>query len=155
MVRILIADDSDLVRSKLAAELSTHGDWTVCGEALNGRKAVLQALDLRPDLILLDFSMPMLSGLQAAEEILKLLPSVPVVLYTLYDDPQMRAEAKKIGICKVIPKASSTNLVAELEEILGKQHEIGPLSVSDEYILELDPPSGEDSQLPPGKPDDR
>jgi len=81
---------------------------------------VLQALDLRPDLILMDFSMPMLSGLQAAEEILKLMPSVPVVLYTVYDDQQMEAEAKKIGICKVISKSRSENLVAELEAILGK-----------------------------------
>lgn len=120
MVKILIADDSDLVRSKLADALSTHAGWRICGQAANGRKAVLQALDLRPDLILMDFSMPMLSGLQAAEEILKLMPFVPVVLYTVYDDQQMEAEAKKIGICKVISKSRSENLVAELEAILGK-----------------------------------
>ena len=120
MVKILIADDSELVRSKLADALSTHADWSICGQAANGRKAVLQALDLSPDLILLDFSMPMLSGLQAAEEILKLMPLVPVVLYTVYDDQQMEAEAKKIGICKVISKSKSENLVAELEAVLGK-----------------------------------
>jgi len=120
MVKILIADDSDLVRSKLADALSTHAGWSICGQAANGRRAVLQALDLRPDLILMDFSMPMLSGLQAAEEILKLMPFVPVVLYTVYDDPQMEAEAKKIGICKVISKSKSENLVAELEAILGR-----------------------------------
>jgi DNA-binding NarL/FixJ family response regulator len=120
MVKILIADDSDLVRSKLADALSTHAGWSICGQAANGRRAVLQALDLRPDLILMDFSMPMLSGLQAAEEILKLMPSVPVVLYTVYDDQQMEAEAKKIGICNVISKSRSENLVAELEAILGK-----------------------------------
>jgi DNA-binding NarL/FixJ family response regulator len=120
MVKILIADDSDLVRSKLADALSTHAGWSICGQAANGRRAVLQALDLRPDLILMDFSMPMLSGLQAAEEILKLMPSVPVVLYTVYDDQQMEAEAKKIGVCKVISKSRSENLVAELEAILGK-----------------------------------
>jgi DNA-binding NarL/FixJ family response regulator len=120
MVKILIADDSELVRSKLADALATHAGWSICGQAANGRRAVLQALDLRPDLILLDFSMPMLSGLQAAEEILKLMPSVPVVLYTVYDDQQMEAEAKKIGICKVISKSKSENLVAELEAILGR-----------------------------------
>jgi DNA-binding NarL/FixJ family response regulator len=120
MVKILIADDSELIRSKLADALSTHSDWSICGQAANGRKAVLQALDLRPDLILMDFSMPMLSGLQAAEEILKLMPFVPVVLYTVYDDAQMEAEAEKIGICKVISKSRSENLVAELEAILGK-----------------------------------
>lgn len=154
MTKILIADNSELTRSKLVDVLSAHADWTICGEAANGRKAVLQALDLRPDLILLDFSMPMLSGFQAAAEILKLMPLVPVVLYTLYDDAQMDAEAKKIGIRKVISKSKSANLVAELEEILGKPHENRPLNVSGEYILELDPPSGGDSQLPlmPPKP---
>src|ERR1700722_754204 len=98
MVKILIADDSELVRSKLADALSTHADWSICGQAANGRKAVLQALDLSPDLILLDFSMPMLSGLQAAEEILKLMPLVPVVLYTVYDETHRATESMKTGI---------------------------------------------------------
>jgi DNA-binding NarL/FixJ family response regulator len=110
MAKILIADDSTLIRPMLGAALSARGDWTICGEAANGRQAVLLALQLRPDLIILDFFMPMLSGLQAAEQILKMMPLVPIVLYTMHDNAQVEAEARRIGIRKVISKAKSMNL---------------------------------------------
>ena len=65
-VRILIADDSELVRSKLEATLSTRDDWIVCSQAADGREAVnILAVEQKPDFIILDFSMPMLSGIQA------------------------------------------------------------------------------------------
>jgi DNA-binding NarL/FixJ family response regulator len=141
-VKILIADDSPLIRSKLAATLSTRDDWIVCGQAADGREALMLAVEQKPDFIILDFSMPMLSGIQAAAEILKIMPRVPIVLYTLYDDPHTEAEAKKVGIRKVISKTKSLNLVSDLEEILGKPHEIGPLGVTVEYAIE--PAQGED-----------
>jgi DNA-binding NarL/FixJ family response regulator len=142
-VKILIADDSLLVRSKLATTLSTRGDWIVCGQAADGREAVMLAIEQQPDCIVLDFSMPLLSGIQAASEILKIMPRVPIVLYTLYDDPHTEAEAKKVGIRKVISKTKSLNLVTDLEEILGKPHNIGPLDVTAKYAIE--PAQGEDS----------
>jgi DNA-binding NarL/FixJ family response regulator len=100
-------------------------------------------IELRPDVILLDFLMPTLSGLQAAEEILKLMPLVPIVLYTMYDNAQLEAEAKKMGIRKIVSKANSQKLIAALEEVLGKPHDIGPIGVSSEYKVE--PVSGEGS----------
>jgi DNA-binding NarL/FixJ family response regulator len=75
-VKILIADDSPLIRSKLAATLSTRGDWIVCGQAADGREAVMLAVEQKPDFIILDFSMPMLSGILAAAEILKVMPTL-------------------------------------------------------------------------------
>jgi CheY-like chemotaxis protein len=141
-VRILIADDSELVRSKLEATLSTRDDWIVCSQAADGREAVMLAVEQKPDFIILDFSMPMLSGIRAAAEILKVMPRVPIVLYTLYDDPHTEAEAKKVGIRKVISKTKS-DLVADLAEILGKPHNIGPLDVSDAYAIE--PVPGEEA----------
>lgn len=129
MAKILIADASTLVRPMLSAALSNR-DWTICGEASNGREAILLAFQLRPDLILFDFLTPILSGLEAAAEILKIMPLVPIVLYTTYDNPQL--DGNKIGIRKIVTKANSLNLVAALEEILGKPHLIGPLGVSDE-----------------------
>ena len=143
MARILIADDSALIRPILTVALCARNDWTICGEASNGQQAVLLAFQLRPDIILLDFLMPKLSGLQAAEQILKVMSLVPIVLYTMYDNEQLEAEAKKIGIRKVFSKANSSVLVAALEEILGKPHEIGPLGVTDEYAQE--PVRGESS----------
>ena len=96
---------------------------------------MLLAVELRPDVILLDFLMPMLSGLQAAEQILKLMPLVQIVLYTMSDNEQVEAEAKKTGIRKVVSKATSRSLVAALEEVLGKPHGVGPIGVSGEYKL--------------------
>src|SRR5579864_776857 len=156
-VRILIADDSELIRSKLAATLSASGDWTICGEAADGRQAVMLAVEQNPDFIILDFSMPVLSGIQAAAEILKIMPRVPIVLYTLYDDAHTEAEAKKVGIRKVISKTKSANLIADLEGLIGKPHNIGPLGVSDGYAIEAT--RGEDDSVaatptkPPLKPD--
>ena len=148
-VRILIADDSELVRSKLVATLSARADWTICAEAANGQQAVLLAVEQKPDFIILDFSMPMLSGIQAAAEILKIMPRVPIVLYTLYDDAHTEAEAKRVGIRKVISKTKSANLVADLEDLLGKPHHIGPLGVTDEYAIE---PGEETGTSEPAKP---
>jgi len=101
----LKTDDSALIRPMLDAAFEVRADWTICGEAANGRQAVLLAAELKPDLILLDFLMPMRTGLQAAEEILKIMPHVPIVLYTFYDNAQLEAEAKKIGVRKVVAKA--------------------------------------------------
>jgi DNA-binding NarL/FixJ family response regulator len=143
MAKILIADDSSLIRPMLVAALSARADWTICGEASDGRQAVLLAFQLRPDLILLDFFMPVLSGFQAAEQILKVMPRVPILLYTMSDNEEVEAEAKKIGIRKIVSKANSSKLVAALEEVLGKPHDIGPIGVSDEYTV--DPVRGEGS----------
>jgi DNA-binding NarL/FixJ family response regulator len=148
MAKILIADDSELIRPMLVGALSERKDWTICGEAANGRQAVLLAAELRPDVILLDFLMPMLSGLQAAEEILKIMPRVPIVLYTMSDNEQVEAEAKKIGIRKIVSKANSQKLVAALEEVLGKPHDIGPIGVSDDYTVERVRDEGSTSILP-------
>src|SRR5580704_16445914 len=112
MPRILIADDSSLIRPMLVATLSARADWTICGEASNGRQAVLLAFQVNPDLILIDFFMPMLSGFQAAEQILKVMPLVPIVLYTMSDNEQVEAEARKIGIRRVVAKASSASLLS-------------------------------------------
>jgi DNA-binding NarL/FixJ family response regulator len=155
-VKILVGDDSALISPMLAVALSKRDDWTICGEASDGRQAVLLALQSRPDLIVLDFLMPVLSGLQAAEQILKIMPLVPIVLCTMCDDAQVEAEAKRIGIRKVISKTKSANLVADLEEILGKPHNVGPLRVGDEYVIE--PPPGQNSAAvkpakTPSKPD--
>jgi DNA-binding NarL/FixJ family response regulator len=117
---ILIADDSEFLRTNLRSLLQ-RPDWVVCGEAANGRQAVLMASQLKPDLIVLDFAMPMLNGIQAAEEILKVTPRVPIVLYTLHKNPQLDFDANKVGISKVISKSDNVNsLISYLEELLAR-----------------------------------
>jgi two-component system response regulator AlgR len=115
--RILIADDHESVLRRVRATLESHPDWKVCGDAVNGREAVKKAVELRPDLVVLDWAMPELNGLNAADQIRDLLPNVPIVLHTLYGS-HVRAEAKAHAICRVVEKAKSGALVTAIEECL-------------------------------------
>jgi len=119
MKRILIADDSELVRKQLRVILESHPGWHVCSEAANGQKAILLAQELKPDLVVLDLAMPMLDGFRAAAEIVEMLPSVPIVIYTFHDLPQMELEAKKFGVRAIVPKSADEKfLIQALEGVL-------------------------------------
>ena len=98
--------------------LESHPGWEVCGEAVNGREAVKKAVELRPDLIVLDFAMPEWNGLRAAEEISKLLPGIKMVLHTIYGSA-VGPEAQKHGICRVVEKAKTGALVSAVDELIG------------------------------------
>jgi DNA-binding NarL/FixJ family response regulator len=106
-VRILIADDSKMIRRTLRSFLEANPNWQVCDEAIDGRDAVQKTKHLIPDLIILDLAMPVMNGLHAAREISQLLPSVPIVLYSMYATPQVELEAKKVGIRAVVPKTEA------------------------------------------------
>jgi DNA-binding NarL/FixJ family response regulator len=119
MARILIADDSEITRKLLSAALGSHEGWTICGEAVNGRNAILMAHDLKPDLVIMDLVMPMLDGLQAAAEIAKGAPTVPIVLYSLQILPELEMEAKKYGVWALVSKSADRNVLIEtLERLL-------------------------------------
>jgi len=116
--RILIADDHESVLRRIHAMLQGDPVWEICGDAVDGREAVEKAAKLEPDLVILDFAMPRLNGLQAASEIRKLLPGVPIVMFTLYGS-QIKAESQKQGIFRVVDKTKSQTLVPALKELLG------------------------------------
>jgi two-component system, LytTR family, response regulator AlgR len=97
--------------------LEAHPGWEVCGEAVNGYEALTKAIELRPDLIILDFAMPGVDGLKAAHEISKLLPGVQIVLHTMYGAGVV-LEASRHGIFRVVEKAKSGALVSAIEELL-------------------------------------
>jgi DNA-binding NarL/FixJ family response regulator len=84
---ILIVDDSPVLRKTLRQTLEQGGAWEVCGEAADGREAIKQAQRLKPDLVVLDLSMPVMNGLEAAHELKRLLPSLPLVMFTTFDTP--------------------------------------------------------------------
>jgi CheY-like chemotaxis protein len=118
----LLENEADLRTIQLPlgrATLESHPDRKVCGDAVNGREAVRKAIELRPDLVVLDWAMPELNGLKAAEQIRDLLPSVPIVLHTIYGS-QVSVEAKKHPICRVVEKAKSGALVTAIEECLAR-----------------------------------
>jgi DNA-binding NarL/FixJ family response regulator len=111
--KILIADDSELIRDFFRGLAAQYKDWTIVGEAVNGRQAVLMAASLNPDLTIVDLAMPMLDGIHAAIEILKISPSMPIILYTSHDMPHLQLEAKKAGIREVVFKTSDATLLAD------------------------------------------
>src|SRR6266849_7060059 len=102
--RILIADDHDLIRRLIKRKLEDHADW-VCIEAVNGQQALVKATELKPEIIILDLAMPVMDGLTAAREIVKILPAAPIVIHTTHFSEQIKCEAKKIGVREVLPKA--------------------------------------------------
>ena len=120
--RILIADDHESVLRGVRVMLEAHKDWSVCGEAVNGHEAIMKAVELRPDLIVLDFAMPDLDGLQTADEISKLLPGVQIVLHTIHG-ADVVLEANRHGISRVIQKAKSGALVSAVAELLNPDHQ--------------------------------
>ena len=93
-MRILIADDHEAVRKGVCAILSSRADVEVCGEAENGRETVEKANALKPDLIILDITMPVLSGFEAAREIRKTLPYVPILILSMHESSLLIGEAK-------------------------------------------------------------
>jgi DNA-binding NarL/FixJ family response regulator len=95
--RILVADDHDVVRHGVRALLEAEPGWTVCGEARDGREAVLLASQLRPDVVVLDIGMPELNGLEATRQILKALPATEILVLTMHDSEQIVREVVAAG----------------------------------------------------------
>lgn len=117
--KILIADDNALVRKLLRIMLEGQKGWQICAEATNGSEAILKAQESKPDAVILDFAMPLLDGLDAAREITRALPSVPILLFTLYDSPEMTLAAKEAGVSRVLPKtASGLPLIQAVRDLL-------------------------------------
>jgi YesN/AraC family two-component response regulator len=83
-IRILVVDDNTPIRNGLRLLLENHPDWEVCGEAANGIEAIEKYRQLRPDLLVVDVSMPLMNGFDASLEILKLSPKILILLYTSY-----------------------------------------------------------------------
>jgi two-component system response regulator NreC len=117
-MRILIVDDSEFARTGLKVLLAGRTDCEICGEANDGRQAVMKAIDLNPDLIILDYSMPDMDGLHVAHEIYKALPTALILICTLFPSRELEREAMKYGVRHVISKAEmSKALVAVIEGI--------------------------------------
>ena len=104
MARILIADDRESMRNAVKTIIRLHPGWEICGEADDGREAVAKAVELKPDLVLLDFRMPITNGIRAGSEMGRLIPKTPVVMYTLHRTAELEVAAKLVGIRQVIAK---------------------------------------------------
>ena len=118
-VRILIADDDASIRRLVRRILEEHSDWEVCGEAENGTDAVAKTAQLAPDVVILDLAMPEKNGMQAAREISKTSPLLPLVLLTVQESsPELAREARKAGFGAIISKHRGTEVVEGIETLL-------------------------------------
>ena len=133
-LRILIADDHEMVRQGLRRVLETRPDWEVCGEAANGRKAVEQARRLQPDVVVLDLSMPLVSGLVATRQIRKALPQTEVLILTMHDSDELIREVLAAGARGYLLKTDAgTVLLAAVESV--SRHEAFFTSKVEDLIL--------------------
>lgn len=115
--RILIADDHDGMRQMLKKSLEGHPGWAVLAEAKDGMEAVSLALELLPDVIILDPAMPQLDGLHATRNILSVLPDTPILLYTSHAWPTLLIEAVRAGVRQVVSKSAPVEHLIEAVEV--------------------------------------
>lgn len=118
LFRILVVDDSPVIRQQIRTMLEHHMDWHVCGEAANGGEAVERTRELQPDLIILDFSMPVMNGLTAAREIQKAAPHTPLLLFSVFMSNQLVHEAKRAGFSGAVGKEQVGQLAEGVENLL-------------------------------------
>ena len=110
---VLIADDNAFVRTALYELFEREPDFTVCGLAENGREAIEEARRLRPDLIILDFAMPLMNGLQAARVLKQIMPAAVLILYSAASDEFPAHLARSVGISGMISKSERVSVLIE------------------------------------------
>jgi DNA-binding NarL/FixJ family response regulator len=118
VVRILLVDDNAMIRSHLKEMLEQKSEWVVVGEASNGRDAVKACGKQKPDLTVMDFLMPGMDGLEAARQLTRQDPEVPILMVTVDPSRQLEREARKAGIKGLCAKAHMLTLLNAVEAIL-------------------------------------
>ncbi|HEY2647161.1 MAG TPA: response regulator transcription factor [Candidatus Acidoferrales bacterium] len=116
---VLIVDDSQPVRAVIRDFLETRTDWNIAGEAQDGADAIQKAIKLKPDLILLDFLMPTMNGMETASVLKKMMPDVRIVVFTMFDQALGETLRSAVGVDLVLPKPEGlTSLVKSVERLM-------------------------------------
>jgi DNA-binding NarL/FixJ family response regulator len=116
--RFLIVDDSDLVRRSLRMVLQANPDWEICGEAADGVSAIEMFKELRPNIVILDFQMPGINGIETARRMAEIAPAIPVVLFTQHASADLERHALEVGIRSVVSKTNAFPMVGMIEALL-------------------------------------
>jgi len=136
-LRILIADDHDLVRRGLRSLLESHAGWNVCAEARTGQEAVSLAEELKPDIAILDIAMPELNGIEAARRIRKTCPHTEILLVSAHHSDQLVRKIVEAGIRGYVVKSDSErDLVAAVEALSNHKPWVTPCAT--EWLLSKD-----------------
>ncbi|HXO15367.1 MAG TPA: response regulator transcription factor [Steroidobacteraceae bacterium] len=121
-LRILIVDDHAVMRRGVRSLLESREGWEVCGEAATGREAVTESLRLRPDVVVMDVSLPELNGLDATRQILKAAPEIEVLVLTMHHSEELVRDVLKAGARGYLLKADADeSLIAAVENL--QRHE--------------------------------
>ena len=119
-LRILIADDHDVMRQGTQAVIERQPGWEVCGLVTNGREAVARAVELKPDIAILDMTMPELNGLDAAIQIKRQLPGTEILMFTAHENDDLIRQAFAAGIKSFIAKTEAHHFLIEAVESLSR-----------------------------------
>ena len=114
---ILVADDNPTIRKILCRMFELEEDYDICAEAENGQRAIELALQHRPDLIILDLSMPVMNGLEAAHELKKLMPKVPIILFTQHADLSNRIGQINMDVDRIVSKTEVLSLMGHVRAL--------------------------------------
>jgi len=118
LVRILVVDDNPAVRHYLRGLLEQQATWRVCDEAPTGGEALQRVKENPPDMILLDFQMPDLNGIDVARQVSQLFPEIPILMVTIHLSKQLAEEARKVGIRGVCLKSDVGSIVEAVDTVL-------------------------------------
>jgi DNA-binding NarL/FixJ family response regulator len=139
VTRVLIADDHAAVRRGVRSIIESRPKTEVCGEAEDGQEAINSAASLRPDLIILDVTMPVLGGFGAAKVLREMLPNIPILFYSMHEGEYIISEAKRLGASGFVCKSDLAATLLDAVEALvvhkstyfpGSKDEPKPLPVS-------------------------
>ena len=119
-LRILVVDDSEISR-RITGTILRSRDWTVCGEAENGKDGVEKFQELKPDIVLLDLFMPDMTGIEAAQQMSAADHTIPLILFTVREVGGIGVAAHQVGIQAIIPKSEAWSLIGSIEHLTGRQ----------------------------------
>ncbi len=134
-LRILVVDDHAVMRRGVRSLLESHEGWDVCGEATTGRDAVEQSRRLRPDIVVMDLSLPDLNGLEATGQILKDAPETEVLVLTMHQSEELARDVVRAGARGYVLKSDADeNLIAAVENL--RQHKPFLTPMVNEVVLD-------------------
>jgi DNA-binding NarL/FixJ family response regulator len=118
-ITILVVDDHEVVRQGIRTILQARPEWQISGEAVNGHDAVRLAREMRPDVIIMDITMPVMSGLEAAREISKLNLNSRVLIFTMHESKSLAPSVRKVGAAGYVVKSrAASDLIAAVDQLL-------------------------------------
>jgi DNA-binding NarL/FixJ family response regulator len=118
LVRVLVADDHEVMRLGIRNLLERRPGWRVCAEASNGKDAIEKSIQFAPDVIIMDITMPVMNGLDAASEIAKIQPSIPIILFSLHLSDDLISHLRTDRIRGAVAKGDAARDLVEAVEVV-------------------------------------